>query len=92
MLGNQAVGLPLHRKLLEQALKVFSSRIHYRHEKARADYLMGKLLALKGNVVASEEHFSEAFDTYEMLKPGDLRSREELSDIDYEELLCFWSR
>ncbi|CZR65067.1 uncharacterized protein PAC_14967 [Phialocephala subalpina] len=79
------------RKLLEQALKVFSSRIHYRHEKARTDHLMGKLMALKRNVEMSEQHFSEAFVGYQMLKPDDPRSREELSDTDYEELVCFWS-
>lgn len=80
------------RKLLEQALKVFSSRAHYRHEKARSNHLMGKLMALKRNVEMSEKYFSETFAGYQVLKPGDHRSRDELSDTDYEKLVCFWSR
>ena len=73
-------------------MKVFGSRIHYRHEKARTDHMTGPLLALMGKDDLSEKHFTEAYELYRVLKPEDLRPREELSDTDFEELACFWSR
>jgi hypothetical protein len=54
--------------------------------------MMGKLLALMGKDDLSEKHFTEAYELYRVLKPEDLRPREELSDTDFEELACFWSR
>jgi len=84
--------LQIARKLLDQALRVFSSRIYYRHEKARTEYLMGKLMTLKGNERKSKQHFAEALATYRSLKPEDSRTDEELSAKDFDELACFWSR
>jgi hypothetical protein len=40
----------------------------------------------------SEKQFTEAYGLYRVLKPEDLRPREELSDTGFEELACFWSR
>jgi hypothetical protein len=71
---------------------VFSSRIHYRQEKARTGHLMGRLMALMGDEKTSEQYFGEAYALYQVLKPDDRRTKDELSDADFEELVCFWSR
>lgn len=84
--------LTLSRKLLEQALQVFSSRIYYRHEKARTSYLTGRLLAMLGDEQKSENYFKDAFKAYQVIRPEDSRPMEELSDIDFDNLVCFWSR
>ncbi|KAI9775352.1 MAG: hypothetical protein M1839_001268 [Geoglossum umbratile] len=80
------------KKLLGQALKVFSSRSHYKHENARTGHLMGRLMALMGDEKTSEQYFGEAYALYQVLKPDDRRTKDELSDADFEELVCFWSR
>jgi hypothetical protein len=60
-------------------------RLNNRHEKAQTGHMMGKS-------DLSEKHFTEAYELYRVLKPGDLRPREELLDTDFEELACFWFR
>jgi hypothetical protein len=67
-------------------------RLNNRHEKAQTGHMMGRLLALMGKSDLSEKHFTEAYELYRVLKPGDLRPREELLDTDFEELACFWFR
>jgi hypothetical protein len=54
--------------------------------------MMGQLLALMGKDDVSEKQFTEAYELYRVLKPEDLRPREELSDTDFDGSACFWSR
>jgi hypothetical protein len=83
----------LIRKLLKQALNVFSSRVHYRHEKAGADRLMGRLQALMGNEEDSKKYFAGALESYRILKRGEpIPSENLLDDKLFEGLACFWSR
>jgi hypothetical protein len=82
----------LYRKLLDQALQVFSSRVYYKHEKARTDYLMGRLLAMLGEEQKSQVHFQDAFQSYRNLRPEDRLPMEELSDKNFDDLVCFWSK
>lgn len=84
------------RSLLDHALKIYSDREFYSPEKARALYKKGKLLsrmAMEGN--DSEKCFNGALDLYQKLKKenADLRKEiDQLTDVDFDRLIVFWSK
>jgi hypothetical protein len=82
--------LTLDRKLLDQALRVYSGREQLRPEQARTSFRMGKLLKVLQDE-KSAEYFTKAFSIYRDLKGAD-RAASSLVEADFDDLVAFWTR
>ena len=84
------------RTLLDQALKIYNDRDYYRPEKARTLYKKGCLLkTLGGNNNESENNLLEALRLYRkvMKDKADFRKGvDDLSEMDFDDLIVFWSK
>lgn len=80
------------RSLLDQALKIYSGRKHFRPENARALYKKGKLLERIGT--DAQEHLKWALNMYQGLagNPNLLQGLDEVTDADFDRLIVFWSK
>ena len=82
--------LTLARKLLDQALRVYSGRERLKPEQARTSFRMGKLLRLLEDE-ESTDYFTKAFSIYQVLK-GDDKAASSLEETDFDDLVAFWTR
>jgi tetratricopeptide (TPR) repeat protein len=82
------------RKLLRQALKIFSDPEHskFNPEKARAYFKLGQALHHQGEINEAQEAYAQAEKLYRELKPEDHRPWKDLNDADFDKNIMFWSR
>lgn len=84
------------RSLLDQALKIYGDREYYGPERARALFKKGKLLQNFGKESSqSQSYLTEALDLYRKLKKerADFRRGiDELTEMDFDDLIVFWSK
>ena len=79
---------------IDHALEVFDSRECYKPERARANHIKGNVFAASGEAAqAKSSHAlaSELFHEIQRAKKKGL-SRRQLTGLDYEQLITFWSR
>jgi len=80
------------RSYIDQALKIFVSRPYYRHEYARTTYKEAQLLQAQGDEADAAKVFQKAFELRQELLPDEKRQIEDLKEIDYDNMVIFWSR
>lgn len=78
--------------LFSQALKIYGDREFYAPERARAKFKNAKLLAVLGQKSDADICFVEALALYRQIMPGDNRAIEFLHDVDFDDIITFWSR
>jgi len=78
--------------LLNHAVDIFSSRPYLGNEVARSRHKRGQMYRDMGNDVQAEEEFAKAYESWQNLRPGDKRARDEVYEADFDELVIFWSR
>ncbi|CAN9210774.1 unnamed protein product [Alternaria alternata] len=77
---------------IKQAMDIFASRSYYKNELARTTYKKGQMLLAEGDIPAAEKEFEKAFKLRKSLRPKDVKEKEDLSELDYNSLVIFWSR
>ncbi|KAL6699331.1 hypothetical protein J3F84DRAFT_182702 [Trichoderma pleuroticola] len=80
------------QEYLTQALRIFARRPHHRQEYARTTFRQGQLYLASGSIDQAEQSFKAAHKQRQSLMPQDIRSWDELSEKDYDELVIFMSR
>ena len=76
----------------ETALRVYCDDKHYRQEIARTKFQLGKALLCLGEPARGGELMKDASELYGELVPDNSCAPGELSDADFDDLICFWFR
>ena len=84
--------LTVHRSLLDQALQIYRSRDHFKPELARTAHLRSKMLLLMGKETGASDAQVTALSLYPSIRPDEPRADEEISDADFDDIVCFASR
>lgn len=92
ILAHRFVDANYLRNLLNHAVDIFSSRPYLGNEVARSRHKRGQMYRDMGNDVQAEEEFAKAYESWQNLRPGDKRARDEVYEADFDELVIFWSR
>jgi hypothetical protein len=80
------------RTLFNQALKIYGDREFYAPERARAKFKKAKLLVVLGHENDADICFAEALALYRQIRPGENRGIVDLDDVDFDDMITFWSR
>ncbi|KAL1638140.1 hypothetical protein SLS58_008977 [Diplodia intermedia] len=78
--------------LLDQALKVFTGRPVYLAERARATFKKSRVLELRGLVEKASLEREASFGLLSNLTDLEGKTAADVSEPDFDEILCFWSR
>jgi len=84
--------LIVHRRMLEQAIKIYSARKCTLNELARTTYKRGQLLSAMGNEPEAQLCWSDAYKMRCSIIDDGKRSALELNELDYDKLVIFWNR
>lgn len=71
---------------------MFSGRQQYKQELARSTYKASQVSLAMGNKERAEEELREAYTLRRSVVQDDDRDIDELKEVDYDELVVFWSR
>jgi hypothetical protein len=82
----------IFRTLFNQALKIYGDREFYAPERARAKFKKAKLLVVLGHENDADICFAEALALYGQIRPGENRGIVDLDDVDFDDMITFWSR
>jgi hypothetical protein len=81
------------RILLDQALKIYGGRPYYKPEIARCNFKNGMSLVAMGKMLEAQQALDEALGLYyEIVGKERGKSREQLVDADFDELVVFWTK
>ncbi|KAL0263689.1 hypothetical protein SLS55_002670 [Diplodia seriata] len=78
--------------LLDQALKVFTGRPVYLAERARATFKKSRVLELRGLGEKASLEREASFGLLSNLTDLEGKTAADVSEPDFDEILCFWSR
>lgn len=89
---GKSQNLAAARQLMQQALKIFSSKSYYRRELARCKFKEGQLCDAFGDKAEATKSFDQAFKLRREILPADKRDLDDLVEADFDEMVIFWSR
>jgi hypothetical protein len=82
----------IFRTLFNQALKIYGDREFYTPERARATFKKAKLLTVLGLENDADICFAGALALYRQIRPEENRGIVVLDDVDFDDMITFWSR
>ena len=78
--------------MLDQSAKTFAHGSYYAPNLARTQFLRSHVLRLMGRVDEADAAGALAWDLRRKLVPQDPRPLAALCQVDFDELVAFWSR
>lgn len=79
-------------QLLEQSIKVYRDIKWYKPQAARSFFTKGRLLKAMGNIAEGNAQLTRAMELRREIVPDDLRTEDQLTDQDFDELVWYYSR
>jgi hypothetical protein len=81
-----------YSKMLDYALRIYSSKPNFDNEIARTSFAKGRVLLSMGELDAGATLVEEAIKMFRSLRPKDHRDKAEIHQSDFDELVTFWSQ
>ncbi|KAK0622079.1 hypothetical protein B0T17DRAFT_509362 [Bombardia bombarda] len=78
--------------LLDQSLKVYGDIRWYKPQTARSAFMKGNLLKRLGNTIEGEALLAQAMQLRSEIVPDDKRTADQLSDVDFDKEVYYYSR
>jgi hypothetical protein len=92
MQGTYLANSHNYRLLLDQACRIYGDRAHFRPEQARATYKLSGVLQLLGQPEDADREARNAFRLFRLVHPADERLPDQLTILDYDKPIMFWSK